>query len=424
MFDRPSGGQRAVLVIVRWPDKPDLSEFEMLAESADIEVVGHLCVYNKKTNPKFGISTGKVELLKQSVIDNCAELVLFDEALTPSQAKNLEYELNCLVLDRTALILDIFAKRAITFEGQLQVELAQLQYLSTRLIRGWTHLERQKGGIGLRGPGETQLETDKRLIRARIESIKLKLSKVRKTRAQNRNRRDDQYLSVICLVGYTNAGKSTLFNKLTAAHTYIADQLFATLDPLTRQWDIPGYGPVLLIDTVGFIQNLPHDLVDAFKATLEETLEADLLLHVVSAADEERLEKIMHTEDVLNDIGAENIPQIIVYNKVDLTKEPVRKIPANPDMPPRLWLSATTGQGVNLLEEQLIEQLNEVRLNIKVELPLSAMRLRARLFDMDAVLSEDGSSESGCRLHLSIVKSQWTRLCNEEGLCPDSILIS
>ena len=278
---------------------------------------------------KFFVGTGKLEEISSAIHGHEAELVIFNHNLSPSQERNIEAELKCRVLDRTGLILDIFAQRARTHEGKLQVELAQLQHLSSRLIRGWTHLERQKGGIGLRGPGETQLESDRRMVRERIKSIQGRLLKVRKQRAQGRRARDRADIPAVSLVGYTNAGKSTLFNTMTNAEVYAADQLFATLDPTMRKVDVVEKGPVIFADTVGFISHLPHRLVDAFRATLEEAASADLLLHVVDAAAEERATNIKRVEEVLVEIDAHKLPTLMVYNKIDLLDDAEPRIERN-----------------------------------------------------------------------------------------------
>ena len=314
MFDRYQAGEQAILVHIDFPDenaREDLQEFEMLVASAG---VNSLCVVTgkrDKPHSKFFVGSGKAQEVADAVKLHDANIVLFNHSLSPSQEKQLEALCQCRVVDRTTLILDIFAQRARTHEGKLQVELAQLKHISTRLIRGWTHLERQKGGIGLRGPGETQLETDRRLLRERMTAIRKRLEKVEKQRQQGRRARSRAEIPTVSLVGYTNAGKSTLFNRITEAGVYAADQLFATLDPTLRRIDVDEVGRVILADTVGFIRHLPHDLVAAFKATLTETREADLLLHVIDIADDRRRENIEQVEEVLKEIGAGEVPQLI-----------------------------------------------------------------------------------------------------------------
>ncbi|MCK5881993.1 MAG: GTPase HflX, partial [Sinobacterium sp.] len=320
-FERAEGGEKAIIVHVDFYSsqvQDDLDEFLELALSASVEIVSVIRASRDLPVAKTYIGKGKLEELSALVQSSEADVVLFNHTLSPSQERNLEAELQCRVIDRTGVILDIFAQRARTHEGKLQVELAQLHHVATRLIRGWTHLERQKGGIGLRGPGETQLETDRRLLRVRIKTIQSRLAKVQKQRAQGRRSRQRAAIPTVSIVGYTNAGKSTLFNTLTQADVYAADQLFATLDPTLRRIEIPDVGPVVLADTVGFIRHLPHKLVEAFKATLEETVEADLLVHVVDCASEEREDNMAQVDHVLKEIGADEKPQLIVFNKIDL----------------------------------------------------------------------------------------------------------
>ena len=299
-------------------EREDPREFEELVLSAGGDPAAYVMGARSAPHPGTFVGSGKLEEIRDEVALREAEVVMFNHVLSPSQERNLEQELECRVLDRTGLILDIFAQRARTHEGKLQVELAQLQHVSTRLVRGWTHLERQKGGIGLRGPGETQLETDRRLLRVRIKSITGRLAKVHKQRDQGRRSRRRAEVPTVSLVGYTNAGKSTLFNRLTASDVYAADQLFATLDPTLRRIDVSDLGPVILADTVGFIRHLPHKLVEAFRATLEESRESDFLLHVVDACSEEREDNIFQVNEVLHEIGADTVPFLMVYNKIDL----------------------------------------------------------------------------------------------------------
>lgn len=408
MFERPQAGESAVLVHVELASlssQEELQEFEDLVVSAGAISAATITATRKVPDPKYFIGTGKVEEAKQAVVAYEADLVLVNHTLTPTQERNLERYLQCRVLDRTGLILDIFAQRARTFEGKLQVELAQLQHMSTRLVRGWTHLERQKGGIGLRGPGETQLETDRRLIRARIKTIIKRLAKVRGQRHQGRSARAKAAIPTVSLVGYTNAGKSTLFNRLTHANVIAESKLFATLDPTLRRVEIPGFGPVILVDTVGFIRHLPHDLVNAFRATLEETQAADLLIHVIDAHDERRKVHIEQVQHVLEEIGADKIPQIYAYNKADLVQGSEEKL----GNALRVWLSAATGDGIDSLFEAVAGVLGKNLLKRVVKITPSEHDLRAKLYERGYVITERGDDDGICYLLVRIPKAEYDR---------------
>ena len=416
-FDRPDSGERAVLVHLNLSsesEREDPREFEELVLSAGGDPVAFVMGQREAPHSRTFVGSGKLEEIAHEVRGNEAEVVMFNHALSPSQERNLEQELKCRVLDRTGLILDIFAQRARTHEGKLQVELAQLQHMSTRLVRGWTHLERQKGGIGLRGPGETQLETDRRLLRARIKSITGRLDKVRRQRDQGRRSRRRAELPTVSLVGYTNAGKSTLFNHLTESEVYAADQLFATLDPTLRRLDLEHAGPIILADTVGFISHLPHKLVEAFKATLEETLNADLLLHVIDAASEERDEAIFQVQEVLAEIGAEKIPQLRVYNKIDLLEQAPRIDRTPEGLPERVWLSAATGAGTDLLLEAVAELVGDDMVEEKLELSPDQGRLRAALYRLGAVEQETHGDDGSAHLSVRLPRADWDRLMAAE----------
>ncbi len=425
-FERPGGGERAILVHLDGQDpaaREDPQEFQELARSAGAEAVGFVNVSRHQPSAKFLIGSGKVEELHDLVKDGEVELVIFNHTLTPSQERNLERALECRVLDRTGLILDIFAQRARTHEGKLQVELAQLEHMSTRLVRGWTHLERQKGGIGLRGPGETQLETDRRLLRVRIRQIKQRLEKVRGQREQARRGRRRADIPSVSLVGYTNAGKSTLFNALTESEVYAANQLFATLDPTLRRLELEDVGPVILADTVGFIRHLPHKLVESFRATLEESSNADLLLHVIDAHEPERDQQIEQVLAVLGEIGANELPMLEVYNKLDLLEGIEPQIQRDADgKPQRVWVSARDGLGLDLLRQAVAELLGDDLFVGTLRLPQRLGRLRAQFFELGAVQRETHDEEGGSLLEVRLPRVELNRLISREGLRVDEFI--
>jgi len=418
LFERPKTGERAVLVHVDIGVKPDpdeLEEFRELSTSAGAQPVALIMGSRKAPDPRVYIGQGKVEEVKQVIAAEDAELVIFNHPLSPSQERNLEKEFQCRVIDRTGLILDIFAQRARSFEGKLQVELAQLRHMSTRLVRGWTHLERQKGGIGLRGPGETQLETDRRLLNNRIAQIRRRLEKVDGQREQGRRARNKAEMPTVSLVGYTNAGKSTLFNRMTGSGVYAKDQLFATLDPTLRRVDLDGESSMVLADTVGFISHLPHELVAAFKSTLQETAEATLLLHVIDAASHQRGVCISEVNDVLRQIGAHEVPQIEVYNKIDLMEDVGPKVERGDDgLVKRVWISAVTGEGVDLLLDALAEFFHQEHVHKMLQLKPTDGRLRARLFQSGKVLSEQITDEGGWQLEVQLPRREYERLIQQE----------
>lgn len=419
MFERPGHGERAVLVQVGLGDRPsaaELEELERLAVSAGAAVAGRLTASRAAPDPRLYIGSGKAEELAALIRETGADLVLFNHSLSPSQERNLEKVLSCRVLDRTGLILDIFAQRARSFEGKLQVELAQLRHLSTRLVRGWTHLERQKGGIGLRGPGETQLETDRRLLANRIRMLTRRLEKVDKQREQGRRTRAKAEVPTVALVGYTNAGKSTLFNRLTQARVYAADQLFATLDPTLRRLELAAGLDVVLADTVGFVRDLPHELVAAFRSTLKETRDAALLLHVIDSADPLRDERIEHVDRVLAEIGAEDVPQLLVYNKIDETGEAPGASRDEAGRVRSVRVSARSGAGLELLTAVLREYFGAGRVLGSLHLAASEGGLRAKLYDADMVRRESGDDAGGWHLEVEAPKVALERFCRDTGL--------
>lgn len=424
MFERPQSGERAVLVHASpdgLPDDSEREEFAELARSAGAVVASELVTARKRPDPRFFIGKGKLDELSTLIRDNDAELVISSAALSPSQERNLERELKCRVLDRAGLILDIFAQRARSFEGKLQVELAQLKHLSTRLVRGWTHLERQKGGIGLRGPGETQLETDRRLIGNRIRQLNERLKHVDTRRSMNRRNRMRAEVPTVALVGYTNAGKSTLFNALTDADVYVQDQLFATLDPTVRRLDLPEGGHVVVADTVGFVRDLPHELIAAFKSTLQEAREADLILHLIDASDPARWQRVRQVNSVLKQLDADQVPQIRVYNKIDkLDREP--RVTNNRNGEGRaVWLSAITGEGIPMLEQAIADRLLQKTVHRHLHLQPDQGRQRAKLFDLGAVLSEDVQEDGSWTLEVKMSEKDLRRFLKRENLALDQL---
>ncbi|MBK4998552.1 GTPase HflX [Pseudomonas sp. S31] len=421
-FERHGGGERALLVHLEGQNpeaREDPQEFQELAFSAGADIVSLVTVTRHQPSAKYLIGSGKVDELHDLVHAEQVDLVIFNHTLTPSQERNLERVFECRVLDRTGLILDIFAQRARTHEGKLQVELAQLEHMSTRLVRGWTHLERQKGGIGLRGPGETQLETDRRLLRVRLRQIKARLEKVRSQREQARRGRRRAEIPSVSLVGYTNAGKSTLFNALTTSEVYAADQLFATLDPTLRRLKLDDLGPIVLADTVGFIRHLPHKLVEAFRATLEESSNADLLLHVIDAHEPERMEQIEQVLAVLSEIGAEGLPILEVYNKLDLLEDVEPQIQRDADgKPERVWVSARDGRGLELVGQAIAELLGDDLFVGTLCLEQRFARLRAQFFALGAVQSEEHDEEGRSLLSVRLPRVELNRLVSREGMEP------
>lgn len=421
MFERLECSDRAVLVHVNFrhhSEQADLQEFSELTLAAGMTPVSKLTSIRDKPDPKYFIGKGKLEELVQEIALHQANIIIFNHELTPSQERNVERLVKCRVMSRTGLILEIFAQRARTFEGKLQVELAQLEHMSTRLVRIWTHLERQKGGIGVRGgPGETQLEVDRRLIRERIQIIEKRLEKVKIQRQQSRHARQRAEVVTIALVGYTNAGKSTLFNALTGAHVWVANQLFATLDPTLRSIEIPGLGKVVLADTVGFIKQLPHTLVDAFRATLEETTQAALLLHVVDASDEKYEDHIHQVNQVLAEIGAEDIPQLLVFNKADLLDNEVYHPNQNDHDKDgnitKVWVSALKGTGLDLLKEALQGRLSINRVQGALLLGPEQGQLRSKLYALHAIIDESPLPEGGWKLVINLTNHHWEKLCQQ-----------
>jgi GTP-binding protein HflX len=421
LLDRPQTGERALLVHLsrgRQASADELQEFRALARSAGAEIVAELAVRVDRPNPRFFAGRGKADEIAQAAKAEGAELILVSQELAPNQERNLERLAEVRVLDRNGLILDIFAQRAATFEGKLQVELAQLEHLSTRLVRGWSHLERQKGGIGLRGPGETQLETDRRLIGHRIKRLRGRLDRVLRQRETSRRERQRANLSTVALVGYTNAGKTTLFNRLSGARLEAKDQLFATLDPTIRRLELNPGEEVLLVDTVGFVRDLPHELVAAFRATLTETRDATLLLHVIDSSDPHHEDRIRHVREVLEQIGAADVPTLEVYNKAD-------RLPASAaeeqGAGSKLCVSARTGAGIEPLLHAIRAQVVGAPVAGRLLLEPAQSRIRAQLFDWDAVKSEQVDSRGRFSLEIELSARRWRELSEKEGLSRDCI---
>ena len=419
MFERPRSGERAVLVrlgLGAQVDPEDLQEFTQLALSAGAQPVATITGRRERPDPRFFMGSGKADEVRDVAAGESADVILVDHALSPSQERNLEKHTGRRVLDRNALILDIFAQRARSHDGKLEVELAQLKHIASRLVRGWTHLERQKGGIGMRGPGETQLETDRRLIGQRVRVLTKRLEKIKQQRETGRARRAEIPVPSVALVGYTNAGKSTLFRSLTGADAYVADQLFATLDPTVRRISLPGGTPVVVADTVGFIRELPHELVAAFQSTLTEAREATLLLHVIDASDPRREEHITSVNGVLAEIGADTIPQVLVYNKIDRLEIAPRVDRDADGRAVAVWISAAKREGLDLLQTAIAERLSRVARHARVRVPASAGALRSRLYAAGAVRSERAAEDGSLDLQVELPDTELVALARMPGV--------
>jgi GTP-binding protein HflX len=420
LFERPRAGERAVLVrlgIGAPADPEDLLEFEQLALSAGAIPVVKVSGRRDRPDPRFFVGSGKADEIRALAAEHNADVVLFDHPLSPSQERNLEKLIEKRVLDRSGLILDIFAQRARSHEGKLEVELAQLKHIASRLVRGWTHLERQRGGgIGNRGPGETQLETDRRLLGKRVKTLTARLETIKQQRETGRQQRAEIPIPSLALVGYTNAGKSTLFRALTGADAYIADQLFATLDPTVRSIVLPGNTKVVVADTVGFIRELPHELVAAFQSTLTEAREATLLLHVVDVSDPRREEHIDEVNRVLTDIGAGDLPQILLFNKIDRIDSPAHADRDENGRVSHVWLSAAKAQGLDLLRDAVAERLARVARRATLRVPVSGGEIRARLYAANLVLAERIADDGAFEIDTELSEFELLKWAREPGV--------